>query len=259
MHNTSFFSDIYRSILLWRYWYRISLIDIKNKYSRTKLGPFWITGTVAVTIFAMGPLFGVLFNRPMDTYLLHLATGMVFWLYISTTIGESCHAFIENAALIKNTNKPKYMYVFRIVSRNTIIMLHNISIPIIVALYYGNLSINIFMIIPIICLVVILLSLISYPVGIMSTRYRDFIPLIQNILQLFFFLTPIFWVAGTASERFKFLYLNPFDYILSIMRSPFYGTYDLNNILMLFVFMIIFFIVSSVLYKKYTTKISYWL
>ena len=34
------------------------------------LGPFWITGTVAVTIFAMGPLFGVLFNRPMDTYLI---------------------------------------------------------------------------------------------------------------------------------------------------------------------------------------------
>lgn len=259
MDKKSFYKDISSSISHWRYWYKVSLIDIKNKYSRTMLGPFWITGTVAVTIFAMGPLFGVLFNRPMDTYLLHLATGMVFWLYISTTISESCHAFIENASLIKNTNKPIYIYVFRIVSRNTIIMLHNLIIPILVALYYGYLSYNIIFIIPMIVIVTILLSLISLPVGIMSTRYRDFIPLTQNILQLFFFLTPIFWVAGTATERFKFLYLNPFDYILTLLRMPFYGIYNMTTLYMVLIFIFIFYILSLLLYKKYSRMISYWL
>ena len=98
---------------------------------------------------------------------------MTFWIYISSTISESCGAFIENIDIIKNTNKPKYIYIFRIVSRNTIVMLHNLIIPLLIAFYFGYLSIYIFTLIPVIAITVLLLCLISFPVGVISTRYRD--------------------------------------------------------------------------------------
>ena len=142
--DKTFIQDITQSLSYWRYWVSVSIVDIKNKYSRTLFGPLWVTGTVAVTIFAMGPLFGIIFNRPLDSYLLHLSTGMVFWIYISSCISESCGAFIENVTIIKNTNKPLYIYIFRIISRNTIILLHNLIIPILIAAYFGYLTINIF-------------------------------------------------------------------------------------------------------------------
>ena len=73
MNNQSLNKDILISLSYWRYWLKLGFLDIKNKYRRTFLGPIWVTGTVAVIIFAVGPLYGVIFNRPIDTYLLHLA------------------------------------------------------------------------------------------------------------------------------------------------------------------------------------------
>ncbi len=257
--NYTMSSDIKESLIQWKFWLNMSVLDIKNKYIRTVLGPFWVTGTVAVTIIAIGPVFGVIFDRPLDSYLLHLATGMTFWIYISSSIGESCGVFLENATIIKNTDKPKYIYIFRIISRNTIILFHNITIPVLIGAYFGFFSYNLIFLVPFIILTSLLLALIALPVGILSTRYRDFIPFVQNILQLFFFLTPIFWVAGTATARFSFLHLNPFDYLLRALRMPFYSTYDFKTFVIIFIFMIIFYLLSVLLYKKYSNKISYWL
>ena len=259
MRKKSYYKDIIYSMSYWRYWLKLGYLDIKNKYRRTFFGPLWVTGTVAVIIFAVGPLYGTIFNRPMDTYLLHLATGMTFWFFISSTIIESSTAFIDNGIILKNSDKPLYIHLLRIISRNTIILLHNIFIPLAIALYYNFLSLNILYIIPVITILVIFLFLISLPVALLSTRFRDLVPLIQNILQLFFFLTPIFWVAGTKMERFSFLYLNPFDYILSLARMPFYSTINYITIIVILLFMLIFYVLSNFLFRKYANKASYWL
>ncbi len=89
--------------------------------------------------------------------------------------------------------------------------------------------------------------MVSLPISLLSTRFRDLIPLTQNILQLFFFLTPIFWVAGTEMERFSLLHLNPFDYFISLARMPFYSEYKPINLYFIFIF-ILSFIYSLIFY-----------
>lgn len=259
MNKNKLHKDVLESLGYWRYWLKLGFLDIKNKYRRTFLGPLWVTGTVAVIIFAVGPLYGVIFNRPIDTYLLHLATGMTFWLFISSTISELCTAFIDNSNILKNSNKPVHIFLFRIVSRNTLILLHNIIIPILIALYYGFLSTNILFLIPVILVLVLFLCVIALPISLLSTRFRDLIPLTQNILQLFFFLTPIFWVAGTEMERFSLLHLNPFDYFISLARMPFYSEYNSVTVYIIMIFILIFYAFSNYLFSKYTSKVSYWL
>lgn len=259
MNHNKLHKDILESLRYWRYWLKLGYLDIKNKYRRTFLGPLWVTGTVAVIIFAVGPLYGVIFNRPIDTYLLHLATGMTFWLFLSATISEVSTSFIDNANVIKNSNKPLHIFIFRIIARNTIILLHNLIIPVLIALYYGFLSINILFLFPVIFVLVLFLFMVSMPVTILSTRFRDLIPLIQNVLQLFFFLTPIFWVAGTEMQRFSLLHLNPFDYFISLARMPFYNVYEPITLYFIFIFTFFFYLLSYFLFNKYSTKTSYWL
>ena len=259
MNRENINNDVINSISYWRYWLELGFLDIKNKYKRTLLGPIWSTGTVAIIIFAVGPIYGVIFNRPTDTYLLHLATGMTFWLFLSCTISELCTCFIENTSIIKNSNRPLFIFLFRIIARNTIILMHNLLIPILIALYYDFLSLYILFLFPVIIILILFLSIIAFPISLLSTRFRDLIPLTQNILQLFFFLTPIFWVAGTEMERFSFLYLNPFDYLLTLARMPFYSMYDSTILYSIFVFMFILYISSYYLFNKYSKRISYWL
>ena len=62
------------------------------------------------------------------------------------------------------------------------VMLHNLIIPLLIAFYFGYLSIYIFTLIPVTCggyhplgnMKNIIIILISFPVGVISTRYRDF-------------------------------------------------------------------------------------
>lgn len=54
--------------------------DIKQRYRRSKVGPFWITISMGVMIASIGIVFGQIFNSPMKEYLPHLAAGIIFGL-----------------------------------------------------------------------------------------------------------------------------------------------------------------------------------
>jgi len=253
------FTELYSSILNWRIWLYYSIQDIKNKYSRSVLGPFWITLSMAVTIFAMGPLYGIMFSQGDNYFILYLSTGLVFWAFISGVISESSTAFIANETFIKQTVLPKYIYVFRIISRNLIILFHNILIPLIVSLYFGKLTTTVFLLIPVLVLVTIFLFFISVTLGFFCSRYRDLIPLVNNFVQLAMFVTPVFWIHPDPFKSY-FLKFNIFFYLLSILRAPFYGEF----IDMSFIYIVLFSLlcaacISLYVYEKYYRKLVYWL
>ncbi|MDP4835535.1 MAG: ABC transporter permease, partial [Burkholderiales bacterium] len=42
--------------------------DVKQRYRRSKLGPFWLTISMGVMIGALGLVFGGIFNTPMREF-----------------------------------------------------------------------------------------------------------------------------------------------------------------------------------------------
>ncbi|MDP4836463.1 MAG: ABC transporter permease, partial [Burkholderiales bacterium] len=42
--------------------------DVKQRYRRSKLGPFWLTISMGVLIGALGLVFGGIFNTPMREF-----------------------------------------------------------------------------------------------------------------------------------------------------------------------------------------------
>jgi len=251
-------ADLFEALTNWRIWYHYSIQDIKNKYSRSFIGPFWITISMTVTIFAMGPLYGVLFSQGDNAFTLYLATGLVFWGFISNTLLESCTAFIGNESFIKQTTLPKYIYIFRILSRNLIVLAHNISIPILIALFYEKLSFKIIYLFPIIALVCFFLFFASVVVAFFCSRYRDLIPLVGNILQLSMFLTPVFWIHPDP-KRLTFLNYNIFSYLINLLRAPFNcGNISSNDINVIVVVTVTITFLAIVLYQMYSKRVVYW-
>lgn len=195
--------------------------DVKNKYTRSFIGPFWVTISMGVMIFAMGPLYGAIFNQGTKGYALYLATGIVFWSYISTCITEASEVYANNRSFIGQSNFPILVYIHRLLFRNLILLAHNIAIPILLAIVMRVMDSSIFYL----PLVIVSSTLMLFPICVVTslfcTRFRDLIPMIQNFIQLCMFLTPVFWILGDGRHSSVYIKYNPFYYIVDSFRFCF--------------------------------------
>ncbi len=74
-------------------WSTLGMHDVRQRYRRSTLGPFWITISLAVMVFALGLLYGQIFGQDLREYLPFIAVGFVIWNLISTLILKGCETF----------------------------------------------------------------------------------------------------------------------------------------------------------------------
>src|SRR5215813_4912720 len=92
-------------------WPMLGWQEIRQRYRRSLLGPFWLTMSTGAMIAGMGPLYGRLLNQPISEYFSYLAIGFVIWILMSTVILESCTVFIAAESFIKQIRLPFTVHV----------------------------------------------------------------------------------------------------------------------------------------------------
>jgi len=60
-------------------WWGLAWLEIKQRYSRSVIGPFWITLSTGVMVAAMGPLYGVLLGQNVRHEWLLCGGYLLFW------------------------------------------------------------------------------------------------------------------------------------------------------------------------------------
>jgi ABC-type polysaccharide/polyol phosphate export permease len=219
-------ADVWAGVLLFELWGMLGWQDVRQRYRRSILGPWWLTLSTAVMIFALGLVYHAILKMPLEQYLPYLATGLVVWTLISSIINDGCQAFIGSEQIIKQIRLPFTMYACRLVWRNLIIFFHNVLIVAIVDLIF-NVSPKASAI-PQLILGIALIAAngvwIVLLVGAMAARFRDIPPIVNSAMQLFFFVTPIIWHPDSLPGRQRVITFNPFHHFIEIVRAPLLGT-----------------------------------
>jgi ABC-type polysaccharide/polyol phosphate export permease len=236
--------------------------DIRLRYRRSKIGPFWITISTGVMVAMIGIIFGQALSMPMQEYLPFLSTGLILWTFISSAINEGSSAFIEASGMIRQLSIPMSTYTVRVLVRNTVILAHNIVILPVVLLVVGkSLTWNIFYLIPGFFIVLVNVFWISLVSGILCTRFRDMPSIVGNIIQVFFYLTPIIWIPSALTPRTANLIVepNPFYHLLEIVRGPVLG-YCPSGLSWLITVgaAVCGLILSFAFFGKFKDRIAYW-
>lgn len=220
--------DFWGGIKLYPIWSMLAWQDIRQRYRRSVLGPFWLTISAGVMVGALGVLYAGLLHQELSSYLPFLAIGLILWGLISTILGDACTVFISAEGLIKQLRLPLTVYVCRMVWRNLIVFAHSV-IVIVIVMVWAQLPLTIdILLIPLAilfyCLVAMSLGLL---LGILCTRYRDLPPLIGNLIQLVFFVSPIMWspkiLIGKGENLSWVADFNPVYYFIEIIRAPLMG------------------------------------
>ena len=63
--------------------------DIRQRYRRSTLGPFWLTISTGVMIACLGLIFGKIFKSPINQFLPFLSAGLIIWGFISQVVIEA--------------------------------------------------------------------------------------------------------------------------------------------------------------------------
>jgi hypothetical protein len=82
-------ADIVRGSNEHALWSTMALHEIRQRYRRSVLGPFWITISMGVMVFALGLLYGKIFQLELRDYIPYLSSGFVIWgLILASSLME---------------------------------------------------------------------------------------------------------------------------------------------------------------------------
>ena len=217
-------SDLAAGFASYDVWLLLAWLEIRQRYRRSILGPFWLTISTGVLVGALGPLYGMLFGLSFSDYLPHLAIGFVLWQFMSSAINDSCYALIHAEGLIKQSRLPLSVHVFRVVGKNLIIFAHSAVIILVVVLAYPPASgwglASALLGLVMLALTAAWLGLVA---GIMCARFRDIPQIVQSLVQVAFFATPVLWKAENLGHHRWVAELNPLHHFLDVVRGPLLG------------------------------------
>ena len=237
--------------------------DVKQRYRRSALGPFWLTISMGVMIGTIGIVFGSIFKTSLEEFLPFLASGMILWSFFTTVVNEGCAGFINAERIIKQLPIPLFVHILRIIWRNIIILCHNIIILPLVFIAVGKpLTLNIFFVIPGFILATLNLTWIALMLGILCARYRDLPQIITSVLNVIFYFTPIMWMPHLVPQRAGelILGLNPVYHLMEIVRAPLLGQmHGSSSWITCLIIAACGWLVTIFVYGRYKRRIAYWL
>jgi len=257
-------ADINDGLSKWRIWLMLAYQDIKLRYRRSILGPFWLTLSMAITVYTMGYLYSHLFHIQLERYYPFLVAGMLSWSLISSMVIELTDGLIASEGLIKQIKLPYSVYIHRIVARNMLIFFHNIIVIVpIMIIYHSSVRVNFntLMLIPGLLLVYLNAFIYGMLLAMIGARYRDISQIIKSLVQVVFFVTPVMWSPDILSSKNQFFIdLNPFYAFIELIRAPILGsTPTMANVAMTFTVTFLGGISCWMLFKNYRSRIVYWL
>lgn len=237
--------------------------DIRQRYRRSSLGPFWITISTGVMITMLGVIFGNIFKSPIAEFLPFLAAGLIIWGFVSQVIMDATTVFVSSEAIIKQLPIPFFSHVLRMVARNFYIFLHNIVIfPIVCVIFRISPKLELLCILPGLIILIINLLWVALLIGIICTRYRDLTQVVASCLQIAFYVTPIIWLPTLLPSKTGTMLLdpNPFYHLLQIVRDPLLNqSPSMLNWFFSILLAVAGWLTTLIVFNRYRTRIAYWL
>ena len=252
--------DLLDGLRAHRVWMMLARMDIRQRYRRSVLGPLWITLTMVIWILAIGPLYSHLMGVPSQEFIPYLAMGIITWSLLSGLILDGAAAFVGAEHLVRAMKLPYTVHVLRAMQRNLIIFLHNLLAFVPFMIWLGiTPQWRWLWALPGLALILLAALPTSYLLGTLSARFRDLQQMIASIVQLAFFITPIFWKPELLREHAWVAAWNPFHLLLEVVRRPIVeGVPEGATYARIGMLLVLLYAVAAPFFIRYRRRLAFW-
>jgi len=197
---------------------------LKTKYQGNAIGFLWSFITPSVSIFAYYFAFTFILKVSDKNHLLYLIGAVIHWRLFSSSFPAIANSFVANKDILQKISinrllVPFSVYLFNIFTFFIMLVVFMVLFP-----FIGGEFSYVLLIYPV---YLFLYSLFIFGAGIMmatlAARFRDIPHMIEVLLMLMFWFTPIIYNYHRIPENLSFLiYLNPFATFIVGMEQIFY-------------------------------------
>lgn len=196
--------------------------DVKLKYRRSILGYLWSVLNPLMTMMVLVIVFSNLFRFDIPNFPVYLITGSTLFGFMSEATTMAIASITGNAALLKKTYVPKYVFTLARVTSSLVNMLFSMTAIIIVVLITKVQITPYILLAPLVLVEVYLFSLgLGIFLAAASVFFRDLQYLWGIFITMWMYLTPIFYPITIIPGKYRFWYywLNPMTGYISQFRD----------------------------------------
>lgn len=225
-HFYNFIHDIWiQRAMIWS----LSVNDFKARFSSSFFGAFWAFVQPLVNVLVYWFVFEVGFrSAPVDNvpFILWFTPAYISWLYFSETLVYSSACLAEYAFLVKKMNfRTSVLPVVKMMSGLFLHLFFTLFVFLLNILYGNSVQLIWFQSLYYMFAMCIFTLGLGFLASSIALFFRDITQIIQVLLQVGFWMTPIFWYADSIPQSMMLvLKFNPMFYIVRGYRDSFiYG------------------------------------
>jgi len=254
--SRSFLALDWRS--LWHYrelFYFLALRDIKIRYKQTFLGVAWVLLQPMATTL----IFSVLFIRFGQTeafgvaYPLFAFSGFVLWTFVNAAVTNASNCLVNNTPLITKVYFPRLIVPLAAVAANLLDLAIGVVSLTAAMIFYRIVPTWKIALAPLfVLLLLVLASGFGILLAALNVRFRDVKQLLPFALQLWLFISPVFYSLRLLPENLAWIWkINPLTGLLENFRAALFGQeFDAAGIVVSTVLTAVIFIFSLYVFRS---------
>lgn len=216
--------DVGDGIRLAPLWWRLGLDQTASRFQRSILGPFWMACNLLVVAFALAFLVSAMMGVNLMGTFPQVVAGLLAWSLVGTTIADAQAIFLYNAGLMQSQRLPLTFYVFLHAQKAATNFLFQLIAFWAVLLVIGRFAVPHWTLIPAVALMLFVVCFQGFIIAIPSTRFRDVAYMMSYVVQLLFYVTPVFWMTANVSAKHRWVVeMNPLSHQVELLRAALTG------------------------------------
>ena len=228
--------------------------EIRGKYKGSFLGVLWSFLNPLLMVLVYAIVFPYIMRVQQEHYLIYLITGIIPWIFFTTVVTSGCNCVWINGGIIKKVYFPRCILPISVVCAGLVNFLISCVVILLFVIFGGiGLSFNILWVIPL-ALIQSLFSLgILFILSAINVYIRDIEYIVQFIINLLFYATPIIYNIEMLPDKFIFLLnFNPMSHLITQYRNIFYykTAPNFTSMLLMIIVSIIILIIGYSVFSK---------
>ena len=216
--RNNYFAQIYRYKELIR---ALAEKEVKIKYKSAVLGRLWSLLNPLLLMLVFSVVFSVIIRVQINNFPVFLLCALLPWFFLSFSLTAATTSIVDNASLIKKAYFPHEVIPISIVMANLFNFLISLVLLFIFLLFYSIYPGLSWFYLP---LVVLLQSIFVLGLCLLSsalhTMFRDVKYILELILLVWFYATPIFYPLSFVPDNIRpFFLLNPLTVFINLYRE----------------------------------------
>lgn len=195
--------------------------EIKIKYKSAVLGWLWSLLNPLLLMLVFSFVFTRIINIQIKDFPVFLLSALLPWFFLNFSLNASVTCIVDNASLIKKAYFPYEVIPLSIVAANLFNFLVSQILLFVFLLYFHIFPMCSWLYLPLIILLqAIFVSGICLAVAALHTLYRDVKYIVELLMLVWFYATPIFYPLSFVPENIRgFFYLNPLSLFMNSYRD----------------------------------------